>query len=64
MIIYNKDMRSKDYGNIKNKFRPGHADFTYFKNMELEIIEEEVDNQLERLLVELQQCNSETNIKI
>jgi len=30
MIIYNKDMRSKDYGNIKNKFRPGHADFTYF----------------------------------
>ena len=24
-------MRSKDYGNIKNKFRPGHADFTYFK---------------------------------
>ena len=31
MIIYNKDMRSKDYSNIKNKFRPGHADFTYFK---------------------------------
>ncbi len=31
MIIYNKDARSKDYGNIKNKFRPGHADFTYFK---------------------------------
>tara|TARA_Y100000294_G_scaffold22114_1_gene18717 strand:+ start:2177 stop:3262 length:1086 start_codon:yes stop_codon:yes gene_type:complete len=31
MIIYNKDMRSKDYVNIKNKFRPGHADFTYFK---------------------------------
>ena len=31
MIIYNKDMRSKDYSSIKNKFRPGHADFTYFK---------------------------------
>ena len=31
MIIYNKDMRSKDYRNIKNKFRPGHADFTYFQ---------------------------------
>ena len=31
LIIYNKDMRSKDYGNIKDKFRPGHADFTYFK---------------------------------
>ena len=31
LIIYNQDMRSKDYGNIKDKFRPGHADFTYFK---------------------------------
>ena len=31
LIIYNKDMRSKDYGNIKDKFRPGHADLTYFK---------------------------------
>ena len=30
LIIYNEDMRSKDYGNIKNKFRPGHADFTYY----------------------------------
>ena len=24
-------MRSKDYKDIKDKFRPGHADFTYFK---------------------------------
>ena len=31
LIIYNKDVRSKDYGNIKDKFRPGHADYTYFK---------------------------------
>ena len=31
MIIYNKDMRSRDYETIKNKFRPGHADLTYFK---------------------------------
>jgi len=31
MIIYNKDMRSRDYESIKNKFRPGHADYTYFK---------------------------------
>ena len=31
MIIYNKDMRSRDYETIKNKFRHGHADFTYFK---------------------------------
>ena len=31
LIIYNEDMRSKDYKNIKDKFRPGHADFTYYK---------------------------------
>jgi chorismate synthase len=27
--IENVDQRSKDYGDIKDKFRPGHADFTY-----------------------------------
>ena len=31
IIIYNEDKRSRDYESIKNKFRPGHADFTYFK---------------------------------
>ena len=31
LIIYNKDMRSRDCETIKNKFRPGHADYTYFK---------------------------------
>ena len=31
LIIYNQDMKSRDYETIKNKFRPGHADFTYFK---------------------------------
>tara|TARA_Y100001970_G_scaffold293390_1_gene439883 strand:+ start:1814 stop:2896 length:1083 start_codon:yes stop_codon:yes gene_type:complete len=30
MIIYNNDARSRDYETIKNKFRPGHADYTYF----------------------------------
>ena len=30
MIINNTDQRSKDYSDIKNKFRPGHADYTYF----------------------------------
>ena len=29
MIIYNKDAKSRDYETIKNKFRPGHADYTY-----------------------------------
>ena len=29
MIIKNGDQRSQDYGDIKDRFRPGHADFTY-----------------------------------
>ena len=29
MIVYNQNQRSKDYGNIKDLFRPGHADYTY-----------------------------------
>lgn len=31
MIIFNEDQKSGDYGDIKNKFRPSHADYTYFK---------------------------------
>ena len=29
LLIRNLDQRSKDYENIKDVFRPGHADFTY-----------------------------------
>jgi chorismate synthase len=29
LLIENTDQRSKDYSDIKEKFRPGHADFTY-----------------------------------
>ncbi|MGL1922096.1 MAG: chorismate synthase [Hyphomicrobiales bacterium] len=29
LMIENTDQRSKDYGEIKNQYRPGHADFTY-----------------------------------
>ncbi len=29
LLIENTDQRSKDYGNIANTFRPGHADYTY-----------------------------------
>ena len=29
-IIKNEDQKSKDYGNLKDIFRPGHADYTYF----------------------------------
>ena len=29
LLIHNTDQKSKDYTNIKNTFRPGHADYTY-----------------------------------
>ena len=29
LVIENIDQRSKDYSNIKDKYRPGHADYTY-----------------------------------
>jgi chorismate synthase len=29
LLIENVDQRSRDYGDIKDKFRPGHADYTY-----------------------------------
>jgi len=29
MVIENVDQRSRDYGDIKEKYRPGHADYTY-----------------------------------
>ncbi|MEO3433705.1 chorismate synthase [Inquilinus sp. CAU 1745] len=31
LMIENEDQRSKDYGDIAEKFRPGHADYTYWK---------------------------------
>lgn len=31
LVIENKDQRSKDYGDIKDKYRPGHADYTYIE---------------------------------
>ncbi|HRQ60329.1 MAG TPA: chorismate synthase [Alphaproteobacteria bacterium] len=31
LLIRNVDQKSKDYGDIKDKFRPGHADFTYIE---------------------------------
>jgi chorismate synthase len=30
LLIRNEDARSKDYSDIKDKFRPGHADYAYF----------------------------------
>ena len=31
LLIRNEDQRSKDYGNIAETFRPGHADYTYWQ---------------------------------
>jgi chorismate synthase len=31
LLIENEDQRSKDYAEIKDRFRPGHADYTYWK---------------------------------
>lgn len=30
IVVENKNVQSKDYSNIKNKYRPGHADYAYF----------------------------------
>ncbi|MDK2793154.1 MAG: chorismate synthase [Deferribacteres bacterium] len=30
MLVYNKNQISKDYSKVKDLFRPGHADYTYF----------------------------------
>lgn len=29
LIVYNEDQKSKDYGDIMNTYRPGHADYTF-----------------------------------
>lgn len=31
LLIWNEDAKSKDYSHIADKFRPSHADFTYFE---------------------------------
>ncbi len=31
LLIENEDQRPRDYSQIKDKFRPGHADYTYYK---------------------------------
>ena len=35
LLIRNQDARSKDYSNIMDTFRPGHADFAYWKKFEV-----------------------------
>ena len=35
LLIFNKDQQSKDYSNIKDSFRPNHADITYQANTDI-----------------------------
>ena len=35
MIIYNEDQRSKNYDDLKDLFRPGHGDFTFYQKYSL-----------------------------
>ena len=35
MVVYNKDAKPEDYENLKNIFRPGHADFSLFQKFKI-----------------------------
>jgi len=35
LVVYNKDAESKDYEHLKDLFRPGHADYSYFKKFKI-----------------------------
>ena len=37
LAVFNQDARSKDYSDIAHLFRPGHADYTYFKKYGLKL---------------------------
>ena len=52
MIIYNKDMRSRDYEKLKINLDLVTQILHILRNMELETIEAEEDNLLEKLLQE------------
>ncbi len=35
LVVYNKEARTEDYEHLKDIFRPGHADYTYFKKFKI-----------------------------
>jgi len=35
LIVFNKDTREQDYEHLKDLFRPGHADFSYFEKFKI-----------------------------
>ncbi len=54
LLIRNTDQKSKDYGNIAQTFRPGHADYTYTQSMVSATIAAVVVQVLVKLLCVLQ----------
>src|SRR3546814_4574285 len=50
LLIENVDQRSRDYGDIKDKFRPGHADYTYWKKYGIRDRSEEHTSELQSLM--------------
>ena len=46
MLVRNKDARPQAYDEMKEKFRPSHADFTYQKNTVFVTTKVEADHQL------------------
>ena len=35
LVVYNRDAKTEDYENLKDIFRPGHADFSYFQKFKI-----------------------------
>lgn len=53
LLIRNEDARSRDYGNLIETFRPGHADYTYWQKYVFAIIEAGAVHRPVRLRFEL-----------
>lgn len=62
LLIENTDQRSKDYSNIKDLFRPGHGDYTYWHKYGIEIIAVVVGRRHVKLPFELQQVQLRKSI--
>src|SRR5215472_11397335 len=48
LLIRNTDQRSKDYGNIADTFRPGHADYTYWQKYGVRDRQEVAEREVRR----------------
>ena len=62
LVVRNKDANPKSYEHFKDVYRPSHADYTYEKNLVLEIGKVEGEPLLVKPLGELQQACLQKNI--